>query len=114
PQRGLEAHPLANRVEHGLAGDGGDAAAHLRVDDDPDHADHDDPHQLITEGRTGRDVEDEVADVDEAPDRGQDPERQAEDLAHGQAPIFFSSRSTTAPTVRSAGWSCSRCKVEAS
>ena len=42
----------------------------------------DDPEQPVAEGRAGGDVEDEVADVDEAADRGQDPERDVEDPLH--------------------------------
>ena len=79
-QPGSEAEPLSHRIEDRLAGHRCDAAAHLRVDDDSDDADHDDPEQLIAEGRAGRDVEDEVADVDETADRGEDSERNLEDL----------------------------------
>ena len=80
----LEPDPLADRVEHRLAGDRGDAPAHLGVDDDPGHADRNHPQQLVAERRARGDVEDEVADVDEAADRGEDPEREPEDLVHAQ------------------------------
>ena len=72
-----EAGPLAHEVEDRPLGDRGHAAAHLRVDDDPDDADHDDPQELVAEGGAGLRVEDEVADVDEAADRREDPERDA-------------------------------------
>ena len=52
----------------------------------PTHADRDHPHQLIAERRAGGGVEDEVADVDEAADRGEDAEREPENLVHGQLP----------------------------
>ena len=83
PSAGLEADPLANGVEDGLSRHRGDASAHLRVDDDPDDADRDHPHQLVAERRAGRGVEDEVTDVDEASDRGEDPERDPKNLLTG-------------------------------
>src|SRR5207253_4863653 len=86
---------------------------HLRIDDDPEHADRQHPHQLIAERRAGRHVEDEVADIDEAADRGEDAERDPEDLVHGQFPARLRARSTSAPTARSLGWSCSRCSTRA-
>ena len=46
----------------------------------PTHADRDHPHQLVAERRAGGDVEDEVADVDEPADRGEDPEREVEQI----------------------------------
>jgi hypothetical protein len=113
-QRRLEPDPLANRVEHSLTGHGGDTAAHLGVDDDSDHADHDDPQQLVAEGCASRDVEDQVTDVDEAADRSEDPQRETEHLAHGQFPVCLSARSTAYPTLRLDGWSCSRRSVLAS
>ena len=113
-ERCLEADPLAHRVEDGLARHGGDAPAHLRVDDDPDDADRDHPHQLVAERRARGRVEHQVADVDEPADRGQDPEREPEHLVHAQPPSCFSCRSTFAATVRSDGLSCSRCKTAAS
>ena len=42
----------------------------------------DDPEELKAEGRAGLRVEDEVADVDEAADRGEDPERDLQELLH--------------------------------
>jgi hypothetical protein len=80
-----EADPLTHGIEDGLLGDRCDATAHLRVDDDPDHADDDDPQELVAERRAGGHVEDEVADVDEAADGREDPERDLEDL-HAQPP----------------------------
>ena len=79
-QTGLEAEPLSHGIEDRLARDRRDAAAHLRVRDDPDHADHDDPEELIAEGRARGDVEDQIADVDEPSDRGEDAERDLKDL----------------------------------
>ena len=87
-----EAHPLAHDVEHGALRDRGDPAAHLRVDDDPDHADDDHPEQLVAERRAGLDVEDEVADVDEPADRRQDPERDLEEPCSFRQPLGASSR----------------------
>ena len=77
-----EAEPLADRVEDRGLGHRGDAPAHLGVGDDPAHPEHDRPEELVAEGRAGGDVEDDVADVDEAADRGQDAERDAEDVLH--------------------------------
>jgi len=48
-QPGREACAFADRVEDRLPGDGGDATAHLGVDDDPDDADRDHPHQLVSQ-----------------------------------------------------------------
>ena len=74
--------PFPDRVEDGALRDRRDAAAHLRVHDDADHSHHDGPEQLVAELRSGPDVEDKVADVDEAPDRGEDAKRELEDLLH--------------------------------
>jgi hypothetical protein len=68
-QAGSEADALADCVEDGFLGNGSHAAAHLRVDDDPHDADDDHPEELVAEGRARGDVEDDVADVDEAADR---------------------------------------------
>jgi hypothetical protein len=73
PTREVEDRPL---------GDRGDPAAHLRVHDDPDDADDDDPEELKAEGRSGLGVEHQVADVDETADRGEDPERDLQELLH--------------------------------
>src|SRR5207249_8767385 len=113
-ERRPEPDAFADRVEHRLAGHRGDPAAHLRIHDDADHADDDHPEQLIAEGRACCDVEDEIADVDEAADRREDSERDAEDLAHAQPPILVSTSSTSAPTPLSAGWSWRRSSVAAS
>ena len=86
PRPALKPDALAHEVEDGTLRDRRDAAAHLRVDDDPDDTDHDDPHQLEAERRAGLRVEDEVADVDEAADRRQDPERDLEELLHRRFP----------------------------
>src|SRR4029078_5622494 len=66
----------------------GHAAAHLRVDDDPDDPDNDHPEELEAEGGAGLRVEDEVADVDEAADRREDPERDREEVLHAHASAF--------------------------
>ena len=100
---GLEPDPLADRVEDRLARRRGHTPAHLRVDDDPEDADRDHPRELIAERRAGGGVEHEVADVDEASDRGEDAERKAEELVHGQPPNLASCRSTVAATSRSDG-----------
>ena len=84
-ETGAETGALADEVEDRALGDRGYASAHLRVDDDPDHADDDDPQQLVAEGRAGLGVEDEVADVDEAADRREDPERDREDVLEAHA-----------------------------
>src|SRR4051812_23300659 len=94
-EAGREPHPFAYGVEHGLLRDRRDASAHLRVHDDADDADHDDPEELVSEGRSGGDVEDEVADVDEAADRREDAERDLEDL-HAQSPSCSSRPLTSA------------------
>jgi hypothetical protein len=80
-----EADPLAYCVEHGLLRDRRDPAAHLGVDDDSDHSDDDDPEELVPERRPGGHVENEIADIDEAADGGQDPERDLKNL-HAQSP----------------------------
>ena len=80
-----EAGPLAHEVEDGPPGDRRDTAAHLRVDDDPDHPDDDDPEQLEPERRARLRVEHEIADVDEAADRRHDPERDREYVLHAHA-----------------------------
>src|SRR4029453_1721494 len=68
-------------------------------------ADHHDPEQLEAEHRAGRNVEDDVADVDEPANRREDPERDLEDLLH---PLRSSSfRRTVAATSASSGWACS-------
>ena len=77
-----EAGPLADEVEDRALGDRGHPPAHLRVDDDPGDADHDHPQELVAEGRARLRVEDEVADVDEAADRREDPERDRENVLH--------------------------------
>jgi len=101
--RALETDSLANGVEHGPARNSRDPAAHLRVDDDADQPDHDHPEQLIAEGRARGDVEHEVADVHEPADRGDNPQRETEHLAHVQLPSFFSVLAIAAPTARSDG-----------
>ena len=73
------------RSKTGRFGDRRHAAAHLRVDDDPDDADHDHPQELVAERRARLRVEDEVADVDEAADRREDPERDREDVLQAHA-----------------------------
>ena len=74
--------PLAHEVEHRPAGQRGHPAAHLGVDDDPDDADDHDPGQVHPEPRAGLRVGDEVADVDEAADGGQDAEEDGEEPLH--------------------------------
>ena len=49
---------------------------------------HDRPSKLVAERRASGDAEDDVADVDEPADGGEDAERDLEDLAH--APASFS------------------------
>ena len=94
-----EPHPFSHRVEHGALRGRGHPAAHLRVDDDPDHADDDHPEELVAERRACLDVEDEVADIDEPADRGQDPERDLEELAHlASRSARLASRSRSAET----------------
>jgi hypothetical protein len=61
---------VAHQVEHGLLGDGGDAPAHLAKHHDPNRRHDEHPDQGIAEGRAGLGGKDELADVDEAADRG--------------------------------------------
>ncbi len=86
PEARAEADPLAHEVEDGTLRDGGHPSAHLRVHDDPDDADDDDPQQLEAERGSCLGVEDEVADVDEPADRRHDPERDLEELLHRRFP----------------------------
>ena len=103
----LEPDAFSYRVEDRLAGDRSDPPAHLRVHDDADHSDDDDPEQLVAERRAGGDVEHEVADVDEAADRSEDPERDLEDLHFASSSAASASLlngcSSDAATSRSVG-----------
>ena len=67
-------------------------AGHLGEHDDPDHADGDGPQQLIAEGGAGLSVEDELADVDEAADGGDDPQGDLEELLHSESASARASR----------------------
>ena len=77
-----EAEALAHDVHHRPLGHRCHTAAHLGVEGDADHSDDDRPEDLEAERRPRLGHEDEVADVDEAADRGEDPERDLEVLAH--------------------------------
>ena len=108
PESRTEADALTHEVEDRALRDRGDAAAHLGVDDDPDHADHDHPEQLKAERRAGLRVEDEVADVDEAADRRQDAERDLQELLHSCFAIRSRSACTRCCSARSEPLCCSR------
>ena len=71
-QSSTEPGSLTDQVKYRPLCDCRNAAAHLRVHDDPDHADHDHPQQLETEDRSRLRVEHEIADVDEPANRRQD------------------------------------------
>ena len=72
----LQAEPVAHQVEHRLLGDGGDTAAHLAEHHDADGREGEHPDQRIAEDRSRLGGEHQLADVDEAADRGHDAERQ--------------------------------------
>ena len=68
---------MAHQVEHRLLGDRRDAAAHLAEQPMiPIVDERERPDQRIAERSTRLGGEDQLADVDEAADRGQDPEGQ--------------------------------------
>ena len=70
PARGAE--PLADQVERAPPAHGRDPAGHLGEHADADDADDDDPGQRDPEPGADQRVRDEVADVDEPADRGED------------------------------------------
>ena len=74
--------PLADEVEGGPAADRGDPAGHLGEHADADDADDDDPGQRHPEPGADHGVGDEVADVDEPADRGEDAEHDSEEPLH--------------------------------
>src|SRR5205814_6091740 len=88
-----------DQVEHRALGYRGDPPAHLRVHDDPDDPDHDDPQQLEPERRPGLGVEHQIPDVDEATDGGQDAEGDREDL-----PQAHPSSTAIRSIARAAAW----------
>jgi hypothetical protein len=75
PIRPRRPEPLAHDIEHRSSGHRRHPAAHLGEYDDPDDADDHGPDQLKAELGPGLRIENQVADIDEAADRGQDPER---------------------------------------
>ena len=75
-QAELQAEPVAHQVEYRLLSDGGDPAAHLAEHHDADGREGERPDQRIAEDRSRLGGEYQLADVDEAADRGHDPERQ--------------------------------------
>jgi hypothetical protein len=56
---------------------------HLGEHADTDHPEHRRPGERQPEARANLGVGDQVADVDEATDRRQDPQRDREELLHG-------------------------------
>ena len=79
----MQAEPVAHQVEHRLLGDGRDPAAHLAEHDDADRRESEHPDQRIAEGRAGLGREHQLADVDEAADRGHDPKRELKRIQAG-------------------------------
>jgi hypothetical protein len=73
---------FAHEVEHGASGDGGDASGHLGVRADADDGDDGHPDEREAEPGSDERVGDEVTDVHEPADRGEDAEREAEDALH--------------------------------
>ena len=86
--------PLADDLERRPAAHRGDPAGHLREHADADDADHHDPGQRQPEPGADHGVGDEVADVEEPADRGEDAEGDGEDLAHHPPPRFVATRSS--------------------
>src|SRR3954453_19727106 len=83
---GAEPEPHPDRVEDRPLGHRRHPPAHLGVDADPDRPQDDRPEQVVAEERSRLGVEDEVADVEEAADRGDDAEGDFEDRLHGSSP----------------------------
>ena len=80
------------RSNVGPAGHRRDASGHLRVDDDAAGPEQHRPRERHPEARAGRGVRDDVADVDEAADRGEDAEHDADELLHASPVIRAPSR----------------------
>src|SRR5206468_3149465 len=104
-----EAVALPDEVEHRLLAHRGDAARHLAVDDDAERAEGDDPEQAVAELAARIEREDQLADLDEAADSGEDAEKELERLLHGaRSCTRFARRSSScaaALNAPSARWS---------
>jgi hypothetical protein len=72
----------ADGLESGPAADGRDSSRHAREQADAEHADRYDPDQAEAEARPDNGVGDQIADVEEAADRGQDAQRDCEGVLH--------------------------------
>ena len=79
---GPRAEAFPDDLEGGPPADRRDPAGHLRVEADPEHADRHHPGQRQTEPGADDGVGDQIADVEEAADGGEDAERDREDLLH--------------------------------
>ena len=83
---GAWAESFPDDLERGPTADGGHSAGHVGVEADAEHADRHDPRQRETEPRADDRVGDQITDIEETADGGEDPERDREYLAHQRYP----------------------------
>ena len=93
------AESLADDLEGRATADRRDPSRHVGIDADAGDADDDDPREPQSEPRADDGVRDEIADVDETADGGQDAEGDREDALH---PSSSSSRRSSTDAVSAA------------